>query len=63
MRIKITLTAQQMEQLKPLFDEAERKPTQGFVLGQAWDKGYAVFEWVTPEQVIKNTDAAVSKTG
>jgi hypothetical protein len=62
MKVVIKLTPEQMEQLAPLFDEAERKPLKGAVLGQAWDaEEAAAFEWVTPAQLKAKIRKAVNK--
>ena len=58
MKVQIKLTKKQIEQLQPLFDEAISKPRQGFVISQAWDVGYAVFEFCTPNELIEKIDQA-----
>jgi len=50
-----------MEQLKPLFDEAESKPGTGVVLGQAWQMGSAVFQFVAIDEVVALVEKAKAK--
>jgi hypothetical protein len=64
-KIRLNLTPGQMEELKPLFDTANKKPMQGVVIGQAWNTnngdGYAVFQWMKPAEIIRDVNEMVEK--
>lgn len=66
--IKIKLTDEQLEQLQPLFDQVEKYPLQGMIIGQA---GYiadrengdtlAYFAWLKPNEVIARVNKVIAK--
>ena len=64
-KIKIELTPEQIKQLQPLFDEVEKNPMTGAIIGQAWESKYfgsnyyAVFQFVTPKEMHEITNKAV----